>query len=47
MTIIYRMILLLAIALIIMELFQQKELKFQANAAWVLIPFVLRVLMLA
>ena len=47
MTIIYRMILLLAIALIVMELFRQKELKLQANAAWVLIPFVLRVLMLA
>lgn len=47
MTIVYRMILLLAIALIVMELFRQKELKLQANAAWVLIPFVLRVLMLA
>jgi len=46
-TIVYRLILLAAIVLIIMELFRQKDLKLQANAAWVLIPFILRALMLA
>lgn len=47
MTVVYRLILLLAIVLIVMELFRQKDLKLQANAAWVLIPFILRALMLA
>ena len=47
MTIVYRLILVMAIVLIVMELFRQKEFKFQANAAWVLIPFILRALMLA
>lgn len=47
MTIIYRLILLAAIVLIVLELFRQKELKLQINAAWVLVPFILRALMLA
>lgn len=47
MTIVYRLILLAAIVLIIMEMLHQKEIKFQLNAAWVLIPFILRALMLA
>ena len=47
MTAVYRLILLASIALIVLELFRQKELKLQANAAWVLIPLVLRALMLA
>ena len=46
-TIVYRLILLAAIVLIIMELFRQKDLKLQVNAAWVLIPFILRALMRA
>ena len=33
MTIVYRLILVMAIVLIVMELFRQKEFKFQANAA--------------
>ena len=47
MTLVYRLILLAAIVLIVLELFRQKDLKLQANAAWVLIPFILRLLMLA
>jgi len=47
MTIVYRLILVAAIGLIVLEMFKEKELKFQINAAWVLIPFILRALMLA
>jgi hypothetical protein len=47
MTIVYRLILLAAIVLIVMEMFHQKEFKLQVNAAWILIPFILRALMLA
>ena len=46
-TVVYRLILFLAIMLIILELFRQKDIKLQVNAAWVLIPFILRALMLA
>ena len=35
-----------ATVLLVLELFRQKELKTQATAAFVLIPFVLRALML-
>ncbi|MHC1759860.1 MAG: hypothetical protein AB9917_10150 [Negativicutes bacterium] len=47
MTIVYRLILLAAIVLIVRGIFREKELKMQINAAWVLIPFILRALMLA
>ncbi len=47
MTIVYRLILLAAAVLIVREIFREKELKMQANAAWILIPFILRALMLA
>lgn len=47
MTIIYRLILLAAALLIVREIFRETELKMQANAAWILIPFILRALMLA
>ena len=47
MTIVYRLILAAAVVLIVRGLFQEKELKMQINAAWVLIPFILRALMLA
>ena len=44
---VYRLILLAAAVLIIRQIFQEKELKMQANAAWVLISFILRALMWA
>lgn len=47
MTILYRLILLAAAVLIVREIFKEEELKMQVNAAWVLIPFILRALMLA
>jgi len=47
MTIVYRLILVVAIALIVRGIFREKELKMQVNAAWVLVPFILRALMLA
>jgi hypothetical protein len=47
MTIVYRLILLAAIMLIIRGIFREEELKMQVNAAWILIPFILRALMLA
>lgn len=47
MTIIYRLIVLATIVLIIRQLFQEPELKMQINAAWILIPLILRALMLA
>ena len=47
MTIVYRLILVAAILLIVLEMTKEKELQHQINAAWVLIPFILRALMLA
>jgi hypothetical protein len=47
MTVVYRLILLAAIVLIIRGTFREKELKMQINAAWILIPLILRALMLA
>ena len=47
MTIVYRLILVAAILLIVLEMTKEKELKYQINDAWVLIPFILRALMLA
>lgn len=46
-TIVYRLIMLAAILLIVRGMFREKELELQVNAAWVLIPFILRALMLA
>lgn len=47
MTVVYRLILLAAIVLIARQVFRETELKMQVNAAWVLVPLVLRALMLA
>ena len=47
MTLIYRLLVVLVTLLVVLELFSQKDLKAQATAAFVLIPFVLRVLMIA
>lgn len=47
MTIVYRLILLAAALLIVRQIFREKELNLQVNAAWVLVPFILRALMLA
>ena len=47
MTIVYRLILIAAILLIVLQMIKEKEYKFQVNAAWVLIPFILRAFMLA
>ena len=47
MTIVYRLILIAAILLIVLQMIKEKEYKVQVNAAWVLIPFILRALMLA
>lgn len=46
MTLIYRIILAGIVALIGWDLFTEKELTLQLNAAMVLIPLVLRVLMI-
>lgn len=46
MTIIYRLIVLLAIGLITVELFSQKSLSLKINAGLVLIPLVMRVMMI-
>lgn len=43
---VYRLILVMAILLILWELLTQKEIKWQVNAALVLVPLVLRVLMI-
>ena len=45
-TIIYRIIIVLFIILIVKNLFEEKELKLQANAALVLVPLILRALMI-
>ena len=47
MTLIYRLIVVLLAALVVWELFGQKDLKSQATAAFVLIPLVMRALMIA
>ena len=47
MTFIYRLIVILMTALVIWELFNQRELKAQATAAFVLIPLIMRALMIA
>lgn len=44
--VLYRLILALAIALILWVLATQQEVKWQINAAIVLLPFILRVLMI-
>jgi hypothetical protein len=46
-TIIYRLIVALAIVLVLAELFGQQSLKLKINAALILIPLVLRVFMIA
>ncbi len=45
-TVVYRLIVILVAVLVVWELFSQKEIKWQANAALVLIPLVLRAFML-
>ena len=46
MTLIYRLIVVLAIVLITMELFSQKSLSPKINAGLVLIPLVMRAMMI-
>lgn len=46
MTLIYRMIAALVLILTIVNLFEEKEFKKQINAALVVIPLVLRILMI-
>jgi hypothetical protein len=46
MTIIYRLIVVLAIVLITMELFTQKSLSLKVNAGLVLIPLLMRAMMI-
>ena len=45
MTLIYRLIVVLALVLVAMELFSQNIVALKLNAALVLIPFVMRALM--
>ncbi len=47
MTIVYRLIVVLAIVLVTMELFSQKSLSLKINAGLVLIPLLMRALMVA
>ena len=47
MTLIYRLIVITLTILIVWELFSQKDLRMQATAALVLIPFIMRALMIA
>jgi len=46
MTLIYRMIVVLILILTLWNLFDEKDMKNQANAALVLIPLMLRALMI-
>jgi hypothetical protein len=46
MTLVYRLIVVLATVLVLSELFSQKSLKLKVNAALVLVPLVLRALMI-
>ncbi len=45
-TLVYRLIVIAVAVLVIWELFAQKDVKYQANAALVLIPLLLRAFML-
>ena len=47
MTLIYRLIVVLAVVLVGMELFSQKSLMLKINAGLVLIPLIMRALMVA
>jgi hypothetical protein len=46
MTIVYRLIVALALVLVAAELFAQKSVKLKINAAIVLVPLILRALMI-
>ena len=46
-TLVYRLIVVLAIVLVLAELFHERSLKLKLNAALILIPLVLRALMIA
>ncbi len=46
-TLVYRGIVVIAIILILAELFSQRSLKFKINAGLVLIPLILRAVMIA
>jgi hypothetical protein len=46
-TIVYRAIVILAVILVLAELFSQRSLKLKINAGLVLVPLVLRALMIA
>jgi hypothetical protein len=46
MTVIYRGIVILAVVLVMAELFSQRSLKLKINAGLVLIPLILRALMI-
>lgn len=45
-TLVYRLIVVLAILLVVAELFTQRSLKLKINAALVLVPLVLRAFMI-
>jgi len=45
-TLVYRLLVVFVTLLVALELFSQKDLKAQATAAFVLIPFILRALMI-
>jgi hypothetical protein len=45
-TVVYRLIVIAVAVLVVWELFAQKDAKYQANAALVLIPLLLRAFML-
>jgi hypothetical protein len=46
-TLVYRGIVAVAVALVVMELFSQRSLKLKINAGLVLIPLILRALMVS
>jgi hypothetical protein len=46
-TIVYRIIAVLAVILVVGELFSQRSLKLKINAGLVLVPLILRALMIA
>lgn len=46
MTLIYRIIVLIVMLLVIWNLFEEEKIKNQANAAIVIIPLLLRILMI-
>lgn len=45
-TVVYRLIVIAVAVLVVWELFAQKDVKYQANAALVLVPLLLRAFML-